>query len=283
MVLKDYLKKAQKGGWAIGQFNFSTPEQLRAILTAATNKKSPVILGTSESESKFLGLKEILAFVEISKTKYKIPIFLHLDHGKDVKFIKGAIDFGYQSVHFDGSDLPLEKNIKYTKKITEYGHRKGVLVEGELGYIKGGSEFHREKAKIEKKNLTRPEEVQRFIKETGVDSLAIAIGNIHGIYAKMPKLDFKRLKEIRRVANNFLVLHGGSGIPEKEIKEAIKLGIVKININTELRLVWRQSLEGFFKRNPQEIKPYKILPEVQKEIQKKVAEKIKLFGSVNRT
>lgn len=261
MILKDYLKKAQKQKFAIGQFNFSTLEQLRGILAAAQKMKSPVILGTSEKESKFLGLKEILALVEISKMEYKVPVFLNLDHGKDLDYIKKAIDLGYSAVHFDGSDLSLEKNMKYAKKVVEYAHKKGVLVEGEL-------------EDIEKGNLSSLNEVERFAKETKVDSLAIAIGSRHGFYRDV-KLNFDRLKEIKEKMNTFLVLHGASGIPNVQIKKAINLGIVKININTELRLAWKRTLAKSLKA--QEIKPYKILPKVQKAIQEKVEEKIKVF------
>ncbi len=281
--LKYYLRKAQKEKWAVGQFNFSTIEQLRGILAAAREKRSPVILGTSESEGKFLGLKETIALVEISKIKYQIPAFLNFDHGKDLKWTKQAIDYGYPAVHFDGSELSLEENIKYAKKIVEYARKKNVLVEGELGYLRGESRVHKQIAKIKKEDLTSPQEVVRFTKKTKVDSLAIVIGNIHGIYVRMPKLDFERLKEINKKTNAFLVLHGGSGISNEEIKKAIKLGIVKININTELRVVWKNSLENSFKRKPQEIKPYKILAQVQTAVQKVVEEKIKLFGSANKT
>ncbi len=263
MELKDYLKKAQKQKFAIGQFNFSTLEQLKGILAAAQKMKSPVILGTSEGESKFLGLKEILALVEISKMKYNVSAFLNLDHGKDLDYIKKAIDFGYPAVHFDGSGLSLEKNMKYAKKVVEYAHKKGVLVEGELDPIK-------------KEGSTLPKEAEKFIKETKVDSLAIAIGNVHGMY-KNTKLDFERLKEINSMVDAFLVLHGGSGISNVQIRRAIKSGIVKININTELRLAWKRTLAKSLKA--QEIKPYKILPKVQKAVQEKVEEKIKLFQS----
>lgn len=263
MTLKDYLKKAQREKFAIGQFNFSTIEQLRGILDAAERMKTPVILGTSEGESKFLGLKEILALVEISKMKYKVPVFLNLDHGKNLDYIKKAVDFGYSAVHFDGSDLSLEKNMKYVKKVVEYAHKRGVLVEGELDPIK-------------KEGLTSPKEAEKFIKETKVDSLAIAIGNVHGMH-KNQKLDFERLKEINSRVDAFLVLHGGSGISNIQIRKTINSGINKININTELRLAWKRTLAKSLKA--QEIKPYKILPKVQKAVQEKVEEKIKLFQS----
>jgi len=277
MNLKKYFKKAQKEKWAIGQFNFSTLEQLRGIFSAGKRMQSPIILGTSEGECNYLGFEEILALFEITKMKYGIKeVFLNLDHGKSFELVKRAIDFGYSLVHFDGSFLSFEENIKQTKKVVEYAHRKGVLVEGELGYIEGESRAFLTKTNIQEKNLTDPEQIKEFVRKTKVDCLAISIRNIHGIYKKMPKLDFERLKEIKEKTNVFLVLHGGSGIPRKEIKKAIKLGIVKININTELRIVWKNS----FKRKG--IKPYEILPYTIKSVQKKVEDKIKLFGSKNK-
>jgi len=278
-MLSKLLKKAQKERWAIGQFNFSTLEQLRGITTAAKKLASPVILGTSEREIEFLGMEEILALIRILEQKLQFPLFLHLDHGRDLNLIRKAIDFGYDSVHFDGSFLSLKENVKYTREIVKYAHKRDVLAEGELGYLRGESKlFLRGKPKIEREDLTRPEEVGEFGKRTGVDSLAIAIGNVHGIYAEMPKLDFERLKEIRKKTNAFLVLHGGSGIPLRDLKKAIKFGIQKININTDLRVVWKETLQRVLQKS-EEIKPYKILPEVYQAIEKKVEKYIKLFGS----
>lgn len=277
MNLKSYFKKARKGKWAIAQFNFSTLEQLRAILAASAELKSPVIIGTSEGESNFLGLKETIALFEISKMKYKANAFLNLDHGKDLKIIKKAIDYGYNSVHFDGSKLAFKKNMEMAKKVVDYAHKKGVLVEGELGYIAGESKAHNTKAKVSEKSLTLPEQVSHFVKQTRVDSLAVAVGNLHGVYKGGMKIDFKRLKEINKETNIALVLHGGSGIADSDIRKAIKLGIVKININTELRMAWKESLKRELKRG--EVKPYKILTEVQNSIQKKVEEKLILFDS----
>ena len=285
MNLKNYLRKAQKQGWAIGQFNFSTFEQLRGILAAAQKMKSPVILGTSEGESKFLGIREIIALVEISKTKYQIPAFLNLDHGKDLKWLKQAIDYGYSAVHFDGSELPLEKNIKYAKKVVEYARKKGVLVEGEVGAIATeSSKIYKKTFKIKEEDLTAPEDAQKFIEETKVDSLAISIGNFHGIEISglNPKLRLKRLEEIRKkTGNKFLVLHGGSGTPLQDIRKAIKLGIVKININTEIRKAYTFSLKKELEKTG-EITPYKYLAQAIESVQKKVEEKLELFGSKNK-
>jgi len=283
-MLYQLFKKAQKEGWAIGQFNFSTLEQLKGIILAAKKLSSPVILGTSENEINFLGLKETLAIVRILEQKLQFSLFLHLDHGKNLDLIKKAIDFGFDSVHFDGSLLSFKENIKLTTRIVKYAHKNKVLVEGELGFLRGESRpFKSSKVlyEIKEKDLTKPEEVEEFVKETGVDSLAIAIGNVHGTYLKMPKLDFERLTKIREKTNIFLVLHGGSGIPPKDLKKAIKLGIQKININTELRVVWKENLQKVLEKS-QEVKPYKILPKVEKAIQKKVEKYIRLFGSSNR-
>ncbi len=285
LTLKQILKDAQKKHYAIGQFNFSTFEQLRGILAAAQKMKSPVILGTSEGESNFLGIKETIALVEISKVRYHIPAFLNLDHGKDLKLIKKAIDYGYSAVHFDGSELSLEKNIKYAKKIVRYAHKKGVLVEGEVGAIgTESSKIYKKTFKIKEKDLTVPDDAQKFIEETKVDSLAISIGNFHGIEISgfNPRLRLKRLEEIKRkVGDKFLVLHGGSGIPLNDIRKAIKLGIVKININTEIRKAYTFSLKKELEKT-REITPYKYLPQAIKSVQKKVEEKLELFGSKNR-
>jgi len=281
MKLKDYFKKAKSQKWAIGQFNFSTLEQLRGIFLAAKSLKAPVILGTSEGESKFLGIKEIIALVEILKMEYQVPAFLNLDHGKNEEWIKAAVDYGYDSVHFDGSGLSFEENVKQTKKIADYAHKKGIMVEGELGLIKGDSKLNKGAAEISEKELTLPSEVAEFVKRTKVDSLAVAIGNVHGVYKDMPKLDLERLGEINRISKAFLVLHGGSGISDSEVKKSVGLGIVKANFNTELRVAWRNSLVNCLK-DKNESKPYKILPVVQEAVRKKVEEKMTLLGQVDR-
>lgn len=265
----------------MGQFNFSTLEQMRGIFEAARALNSPVILGVSEGEAKFLGLEEIIALKSIMERKYKIPAFLNLDHGKDTDILTRAIKLGYEMTHFDGSFLTLEENIKYAKKIAEISHKAGALTEGELGSIKGESVLHKNSL-LEETDLTRPKDVKSFVRETKVDLLAISIGSSHGIYTNEPNLDIKRLTEIKKETNAFLVLHGGSGISENEIRQAIKAGICKININTEIRVEWKNSLRRALAENEDEFKPYKILPAVIASIKNKVEEKIKLFGSANK-
>ncbi len=283
MRLLDYFKKAQKEHWAIGQFNFSTLSQLKGIVEAAKKMKSPIILGTSEGESKFLGLEQAAALKSVFQKETGLPIFLNLDHGKSFKYLKEACDSGYEAVHFDGSKLPIEENIERTKEVVKYAKKFGILVEGEVGLIgTETSKVYEEKFELKEKDLTNPEEAGKYIKETEVDSLAVSVGTFHGITVKggNPRIRLERLKEIReRVGNKFLVLHGGSGTSEEDIKKAIKLGIVKININTELRLAYTNTLKKILEENPKEIRPYKHLPEVIEAVQKVVETKIELFGS----
>jgi len=285
-MLKKYLKIAQKQKWAIGHFNFSNLETLRAIIQAAEKLKSPLILGTSEGESKFIGLKQAVALVNSYKKEKGLPIFLNLDHGQSFNYIKKAIDAGYEAVHFDGSKLFLKENIKETKKVVKYAKKFGVLVEGEVGVIgTDASRIYRKKFEIREKDLTNPADAERFVRETKTDSLAISIGTFHGIEVRglNPRLRLERLKEIKkRAGDTFLVLHGGSGTPKEDIKKAIKLGIDKININTELRIAYTNALKKILKKKPKETTPYKYMPEAIKAVQKVVEEKIKLCGSANR-
>ena len=258
-----YLKKAQKEGWAIGHFNISNLETLRAIVQAAQKLKSPVLIGTSEGESKFVGLKQAVALAKVFQEETGLPIFLNLDHGKSFEYIKEAVDSGYNAVHFDGSELPLEENIKITREIVEIAQKIGVLVEGEVGAIGG--------------KLTDPKEAERFVRETGVDNLAINIGTWHG-QGEKTGIDFNLLKEIKTAVKNVpLVLHGGSGVPAEHIKEAIRLGVSLIRINTELRSAFTNTLKKVLEGD--EIIPYKYMPAVIEAVQRVVEEKIKLFNS----
>ncbi|MBU4274805.1 class II fructose-bisphosphate aldolase [Patescibacteria group bacterium] len=283
--LQYYLKKAQKEKWAIGQFNFSDLSQLEGIIEAAKKLKSPIILGTSEGESRFLGLKQAVALKEAYQSEIGLPVFLNLDHGKSFEYLRKAIGIGYDMVHFDGSRLPLKDNIAETKEVVRCAKKAGVLTEGEVGVIgTDASKLYEGKFILKPEDLTNPKESEQYIKETGVDGLAVSIGNFHGVSIKgNPKLDTERLKQIRKlIKESFLVLHGGSGIKKQDIKKAIKLGIVKININTELRLAYTKTLKKALQINPKETTPYKYLPSAIRAVQKVVEEKILLFGSKNK-
>jgi len=282
MKLIEILKKAQKGKYAVGQFNVSTDEQIKAIIEVAKDLKSPVIIGTSESEREFIGTKQAVALVDAWRKETDLPIILNADHCKSFESAKEAIDAGYDMAQFDGSQLQFEENTKATREVVEYAKNKNpeLLVEGELGYLRGSSEIRKEKIEIKEEDLTKSEEAKEFVKKTGVDCLAVVIGNMHGIESESKKLYLERLKEIQRVIPaTLLVLHGGSDTVEEDIKKAIKLGIVKININTELRVAYSDALEKEIKEHPDEVKPYKILAPAVEEMKKVVAKKIELFGS----
>jgi fructose-bisphosphate aldolase class II len=280
------MEKAQIGRYAVGQFNVSTDEQITAIIEAAKNLNSPVIIGTSEGERDFIGVEQIVALVDSWQKESGLLIILNADHCKTFESTKQVIDAGYSSVHFDGSELPFDRNVEISRRIVEYAKsvNPNIIVEGELGYLPGGSDIHGE-VKINVKDLTVPEEARDFVQKTKVDSLAIAIGNIHGMKADAadPHLYLDRLEDIKRaVPNVFLVLHGGSGTPENDIREAIKLGVIKININTEIRLAYKEALKKFLEENLDELKTYKILSPAMEAVKKVVENKIKLFGSHNR-
>jgi fructose-bisphosphate aldolase, class II len=289
--VKHYFERARREGFAIPQFNFSDFSQMKAIVAKSVELKSPIILGTSEGESKFFGLEEAVALRDVLRKKTGSPIFLNLDHGKSFEYLKQAIDAGYDMVHFDGSKLPIEENIEKTKEVIKYTKKWGlsarqVLVEGEMGKIgTDSSTIYSEKFEIKEENLTKPEEALDYIKKTGANLLAISIGNFHGIEISGidPNLRLDVLKAIKdKIGDVCLVLHGGSGTPEDDIKEAIKLGIVKININTELRLAFSGNLRRYLDNNPEEITPYKFLMDSIKSVENVVERKINLFGSANK-
>jgi ketose-bisphosphate aldolase len=275
-------KKAKKGGYAIGAFNTSSLEITRAIIEAAEALNSPVIIETSSGEANFLTPEVAAAEVRELAGSAKVPVVLHLDHGNSVELAKEAISAGYTSVHIDGSTLPLKENSKVTKEVVQFAHASGVAVEAEIGHITGSSENHDHKIIISPDCLTDPEEAAKFVRTTGIDVLAVAIGNIHGMYANPPKLDFERLAEISQRVNKYFSLHGGSGIPKNQIKRAIAGGVVKVNVNTELRLAFHEGLLHEFEVHPDEVVPYKYLPAGTEAVKKVVEAKIRLFGSVNK-
>ncbi len=284
-TLKYYFARAKKEKWAIGQFNFSDWSQVKGILEAAKNLKSPVILGTSEGESKFVGLQEAVAMRNVLRKKTGLPIFLNLDHGKSLEYVKEAIDAGYDMVHFDGSKLPLEENIKISKKVVAYAKRKNVVVEGEVGRIgTDASRIYEEKFEIKESELTNAKEAELYVKKTGVNVLAVSVGTFHGmdISGVSASIKMDRLREIRTKIEIPLVLHGGSGTPEMDIKDAIKLGIAKININTENRLAFSNTLRKKLEIDKTEIVPYKYLLEAINAVREVTEKNIKLFGSENR-
>jgi ketose-bisphosphate aldolase len=275
-------EKAKRGGWAIGAFNTSDLSITKAIISAAEELRSPVIIETSENEVAFLTPEVAFAEVKTLAESVKIPVVLHLDHGKSFETIKTAIEAGYTSVHVDGSAMPYKVNVALTKKVVEYAHKKKVVVEGEIGHVAGSSEAHRGEIEIPADSLTDPLEAAKFVRATGVDVLAVAIGNIHGIYAGPPKLKIARLKKIGEKVKKYFSLHGGSGIPKNQVKEAIKEGVVKVNVNTELRLAFHEGLLHEFEVHPNDVVPYKYLPAGTEAVKRVVEQKIRLLGSAGK-
>lgn len=290
----EILKNALYGGYAIGQFNVSNLEQIRAVCETGKKLKSPLILGTSEGEREFIGIQQIVAIVKSWQEEIGLPIILNADHSKSFESAKKAVDAGYTAIHFDGSELPYEENLKITKQVVEYVKSKNpdVIVEGELGKVLGSSQIHTKKIELKESDFTDYDLAKNFIKEVCVDCLAISYGNVHGIFGKGLEdneiLDIERLKAIRKKCEEldsshqtFLVLHGGSGINTEDIKESIRNGIVKININTELRVAYVNALREVLNKSS-ETTPYKIWPSAISAVKYVVEEKIKLFGSMNK-
>lgn len=276
---QDLLKDARDGRYAIGAFNTSTLEITKGILQAAAETKMPVIIETSEGEASFEGYRVFADTVHNLADELGIDAAINLDHGKSLESVKYAIDSGYSSVHIDCSKMDLPANVELTKKVVELAHSRGVSVEGELGYIGGSSEVHEGEQPKQEIVFTDPQEAADYIKQTGVDIFAGSYGNVHGIYKDEPKLDIERIRKISQASGIPLSLHGGSGIPEDQIKAAISAGICKINVNTEIRKAYRDALEKALRGKNAEIVPYKYLPEVIHAVKEVVKKKIILFSS----
>ncbi|MBA7492600.1 Fructose-bisphosphate aldolase [subsurface metagenome] len=275
---KEILQKAQSQGYAVGQFNTSDLEVTKAIVKAAVKMKAPIIIGTSEKAIDYAGLEEIAGIIQTEAEKVNIPLVLHLDHGKSLEIVEKCIQTGYTSVMIDGSHLSFEENIRITKRVASLAHQHKITAEGELGAL-----ANREKYQVGiSQFLTDPEKAAEFVKKTKVDSLAVAIGNAHGIPLPEEKLDFDRLASIRRLVPVPLVLHGASSTPEKDIKKVIGQGICKINIDTDIRLTFNKSIREFLKTHPSVYDPREILGSVMDAVQKLVEAKIQLFDSAGR-
>jgi len=296
---KEVLSPASAGGYAVGAFNINNMEILQAIVETAAEEKSPIIVSASPSAVKYAGLEYLVAMVRVAaKLCPSVPMTLHLDHGKDIETATMCINGGFTSVMIDGSHLDFEGNIAMTKHVVDLARSKGVSVEAELGKLVSQEST----AKDAEDPYTDPDAAVEFVKRTGVDSLAVAIGTSHGAYKFKGdvKLDFERLKTIRRKVNIPLVLHGASGvpawivekatkygaelsgakgIPDAHIKKAISVGIAKINIDTDLRLAFTGSVREVLATSPKEYDPRKVLGPAKENMKKVVQEKMRLFES----
>jgi len=277
---KELLDHANKNGYAVGAFNINNMEIVQAIIEAAEETNSPVILQASQGGIKYAGIEYITALGKVAAEKAKVPVALHLDHGTDFEQVMLCIRYGFTSVMIDGSKHPLRENIELTKKVIDVAHAVGVSVEAELGKI-AGTEDDITVDEMEA-TFTDPDEAKLFVEETGVDYLAVAVGTAHGVYKGEPKLDFDRIRKIKELVGIPLVLHGSSGVPADSIKKAIEAGINKVNIDTDLRIAFTTAMKDFLKKNPDNIDPRKILTPAREAMKEVIKEKIILFGSNGR-
>ena len=303
VTMKEILTDAYEKGYGVGAFNINNLEFMQAIVEAAEEENSPVIIAVSEGAMKYAGIEFLAEIVKLAASKASVPIALHVDHGKHWEVIVSAIRTGFTSVMIDASDKPFEENVRITSKVVDLAHAVGVTVEAEIGRLKGIEDI----VKVSEREavLTDPEEAKEFVDATGVDALAVAVGTSHGAYKFKgePKLDIERIKKIRELVKIPLVLHGASGVlpdivalaekygaelkgakgvPDDQIKAAIEAGICKINIDTDLRLSFLAGVRKFLSENPDVFDPRKYLGEGREMVKETVKRKIRLFGSNGR-
>ncbi|HOF43132.1 MAG TPA: class II fructose-1,6-bisphosphate aldolase [Bacilli bacterium] len=280
--MKKMLKKANKEGYAVGQFNINNLEWAKTILLLAQEKNSPVILGVSEGAAKYMGgYNVVMGMVKglIKDQKITVDVAVHLDHGTTFEACKAAIDAGFTSVMIDASKHPIEENVRLSKQVVDYAHPQGVTVEAEVGIVGG-----EEDGIVGKVQYAKLEDCVRIVKEAGVDCLAPALGSAHGPYKGVPKLGFDEMDAINKAAKVPLVLHGGSGIPDDQIKKAIARGTAKINVNTELQQEFAKDLRALLAdpKNDAVYDPRKILGPCTAGIKRAMLGRMEVFGSIDK-
>jgi fructose-bisphosphate aldolase class II len=277
------LRNARKNKYAVGAFDINNLEMLKAVISACSGERSPAIVQTTEKAIAYAGIDYLAGMTKIA-ARQDIPVVLHLDHGQKLSTIKACIDHGYTSVMFDGSKLPFGRNVNITKKVVSMAKRKKVSVEAELGVILGKED----NVNAKESYYTDPKMAKLFVKKTGVNSLAVAIGTKHGLSKEeirhgmikgRLRLRLDILKEIGEIVSIPLVLHGGSDIPPQDVKKCIRLGVAKINIDTDLRVAFTKSVRKFTQQNPDVYDPREILSPAIEEMKKVVKEKVREFGS----
>lgn len=288
-TLRKILEEADNDAVAIGHFNISDLVTLTGVFQAARDLNVPVIVGTSEGERQFMGVRQVAAIVRSLREEYDYPIFLNADHTHSLSGALEAAKAGFDWVVFDLSALPFEENVRQTKTAVERlkALRPDILVEGELGDIGSGSEIH-DVAPDLQKGLTKPLEAKQFVEETRVDTLAPAVGNMHGMLKSMvagettKRLEIERIRAIKAAARTLMTLHGASGTHDDDLRQAIAAGITVVHINTEVRLAWRRGLDAALAKQPGEIVPYKLLPQVVDSVKHAVAARLALFSAGRR-
>ncbi len=282
------MQRSRQQGFAVGAFNIDNQETLIAVARAAQKLNSPVLIEVSQGEVEALGLENVRDLVDNYREEYGIEMYLNLDHSPTVEACKRAIDAGYEFIHIDISqanhDAPYEEIVAKTKEVVKYAKFTGALVESEPHYFAGGSNVHDEGIDYEeiKKTFSTPEDTKAFVDATGIDTFAAAIGNLHGKYNVPKELDLELLGRIRAAIDCQISLHGGSGTPLHYFEDASRGGVSKININTDMRVVFRESLEKVLRENPTEYAVVKLMPQVYEAVQVVVEEKINAFGSAGK-
>jgi fructose-bisphosphate aldolase class II len=285
-TLREYIKDAQSKHVAIGHFNVSTLDGVWAVVDAAKELNLPVIIGVSEGERDYVGVNEITAVVKSVREHRGQPIFLNADHTYSFERVKEAITAGFDAVIFDGAQLSFEENVSIAHKCVEFAKKSGrdVIVEGELGFIGTSSKILDaipDGAVVGDTNMTKPEVAAQFVKETGVDLLAPAVGNIHGVVrGGDPALNIARVKEISMATGVPLVLHGASGNSAEDIRAAVKAGVAIVHVNTELRIAYRSGLLKSLSNDGDEVAPYKFLKPAKLAMQKVVEEKLRIINGI---
>jgi len=285
--LSDALEQTKKNTVAIGHFNVADLVMLKAVFAAGQELKVPVLVGVSEGEREFIGVRQIAALVRSLREEFDCAIFLNADHTHSIAKADAAAKAGFDAIVFDLSALPFEQNVRQTKEAVEIlkSIDPALLVEGEIGDIGIGSEIHEEAPDLSK-GLTSPSEAKQFVDSTRVDILAPAVGNMHGMLNSMvqgqrrKRLDISRIAEIKNAARVPLTLHGGSGTDDEDLRRAIAAGINIVHINTELRIAWRRGLEEGLAKQPHEIAPYKILPFAVESVSQVVRSRLRLFNGI---
>ena len=285
--IRDVLELARKDGVALGHFNVADLILLKAVFSSAQELQVPVLVGASEGEREFMGVRQIAALVRSLREEFGFPVFLNADHTHSLERAVEAAKAGFDSIVFDASAQPFEQNARHTKEAVEAIKtiNPAILVEGEIGNIGTGSEIH-ELAPDLSRYLTTPAEAKEFVELTQIDVLAPAVGNMHGMSQKMvegekkKRLDIERIAQIKAAARVPLTLHGGSGTDDEDLRQAIVAGITVIHINTELRVAWRSGLEAGLTAQPNQVVPYKILPFAVESVKQVVLARLKLFNHV---
>ena len=272
------MNKADREGYAVGAFNVENMEMVMAVIKACEELNAPAILQTTPSTVKYAGLDMYYANVAAAANRAKVPIALHLDHGNSFELAMQALRVGYTSIMIDGSKLELDENIALSKRVADACRPSNIPVEAELGKV-GGKE---DDLSCDDPGYTDPDDAVRFVNETGVTSLAVAIGTAHGIYKGEPKLDVERLSEIRKVVSIPLVLHGASGVPDEAVKDCIRRGISKVNCATELRIAFSNGIKEYLKSDPDVFDPKKYCAQGMINVTELVKEKINVCGSAGK-